>query len=111
MEKSDVIAALTALAHESRLDVFRKLVEYRPDGLSAGRISELLAINPTNLSFHLNQLKNAGLIAARRDGRSLIYTARTEVIDLLTDFLRENCCTAADGDDPSCLPPVVSTGS
>ena len=94
MEKAAVIAALAALAQETRLDIFRKLVEYRPDGLPAGRIAELLDIYPTNLSFHLSHLRNAGLVTCRRQGRSLIYTARTEVLDTVTDYLRENCCTA-----------------
>ena len=95
MDKNAVISALASLTHEVRLDIFRKLVEYRPDGLPAGRIGQLLDINPTNLSYHLNQLRNAGLIESRRKGRSLIYTARTEIIDELMDYLRENCCTAS----------------
>ena len=95
MDKNAVISALASLTHEARLDIFRKLVEYRPDGLPAGRIGELLGINPTNLSYHLNQLRHAGLIESRRQGRSLIYTARTETIDELMDYLRENCCTAS----------------
>ena len=97
MEKSDVIAALGALAQETRLDVFRALVEYRPDGLSAGRIGELLDLNPTTLSFHLSQLKHAGLVEATRAGRSLIYSARTDAVDEVADFLRENCCSKGDG--------------
>lgn len=105
MDKPAVLAALAALANASRLDVFRRLVEYRPDGLPAGRIGALLKIGPTNLSFHLNHLRNAGLIASRRKGRSLIYTARTEAIDALTDFLRKNCCTASASDAAVCPPP------
>lgn len=105
MDKDTVLAALAALAHASRLDIFRRLVEYRPAGLPAGRIGALLGIGPTNLSFHLNHLRGAGLIVCRRKGRSLIYTARTEAIDALTDFLRENCCTASASDAAVCPPP------
>jgi DNA-binding transcriptional ArsR family regulator len=105
MDKDAVLTALAALAHASRLDIFRRLVEYRPAGLPAGRIGALLRIGPTNLSFHLHNLRAAGLIVSRRKGRSLIYTACTEAIDALTDFLRENCCTASATADAVGPPP------
>lgn len=99
MREGEVIDVLAALAHETRLRIFRMLVEYRPVGLAAGRVGEILGIGPANLSFHLNHLKKAGLVTARRDGRSIIYRAEVDVLDDLTGFLRENCCTAVDGAD------------
>lgn len=110
MEKTIVIAALAALAHESRLDVFRLLVQAGQDGMAPGRIADLLGISPPTLSFHLNQLRHAGLVGARRDGRSLIYTADYAGMNALMGFLTENCCA---GDPSACgLPmcdPAAST--
>lgn len=93
MDKSTAIAALAALAQESRLDIFRILVEYRPTGLPAGQIGELLQLPGATLSFHLNQLKQAGLIHVERQGRSLIYSADTDAVDSLAAYLQENCCS------------------
>ncbi|MDD9878660.1 MAG: metalloregulator ArsR/SmtB family transcription factor [Magnetovibrio sp.] len=93
MEKADAIEALAALAQETRLDIFRTLVEYRPSGLPAGQIAQLLELPGATLSFHLNQLKQAGLIQSIRQGRSLIYSANTDAVDALADFLREDCCS------------------
>jgi ArsR family transcriptional regulator len=74
MEKSAAISALAALAQESRLDIFRLLVQAGPHGLPPGRIGDRLGLPRATLSYHLNQLKQAGLITFRRDGRSLIYS-------------------------------------
>jgi DNA-binding transcriptional ArsR family regulator len=74
MEKQEVISALSALAHESRLDIFRLLVRAGNDGVAAGAIADSIGLAPATLSFHLKELKNAGVIHCRRDGRSLIYT-------------------------------------
>lgn len=93
MEKTAAVEALAALAQETRLDIFRTLVEYQPAGLPAGRIGEILALPGATLSFHLNQLKQAGLIASIREGRSLIYSANTDAVDALAQFLREDCCS------------------
>ena len=93
MEKDLAISALAALAQETRLDIFRTLVEYHPTGLPVGRIRILLQLPGATLSFHLNQLKQAGLINVERQGRSLIYSADTDTIDRLAEFLRENCCS------------------
>lgn len=95
MEKTAVIDALAALAQETRLDIFRTLVAYRPNGLPAGAIGKMMGVPGATLSFHLNQLKQAGLIASTRDGRSLIYTANTDTVDELATYLQENCCTMA----------------
>jgi len=97
MEKTAAIEALAALAQETRLDIFRTLVEYRPAGLPAGKVGELLGLPGATLSFHLSQLKQAGLIDSTREGRSLIYSANTGAVDELAQFLQEDCCS-------KCLP-------
>jgi DNA-binding transcriptional ArsR family regulator len=95
MENKDAIAALGALAQESRLDVFRLLVRAGPEGLPAGRIAELLGVPANTLSFHLNQLRQAGLVTFRRESRSLIYAAEFPAMNALVGFLTENCCQGA----------------
>jgi DNA-binding transcriptional ArsR family regulator len=99
MEKTDAIAALAALAQESRLDVFRLLVQAGPDGIPAGQIAERLGLPSATLSFHLNQLKQAGLVTFRRESRSLIYTAEYDAMNALLGYLTENCC---QGDPAGC---------
>jgi ArsR family transcriptional regulator len=99
MEKPDVIAALGALAQESRLDVFRLLVQAGPDGIPAGQIAERLNLPSATLSFHLNQLKHAGLVTFRRESRSLIYAAEYTAMNDLLAYLTKNCC---QGDAASC---------
>jgi len=99
MEKSDVITALAALAQESRLGIFRLLVQAGTDGLPAGQIGERLGLPSATLSFHLNQLKQAGLITFRREGRSLIYMAEYQTMTALLGYLTENCC---QGDPAGC---------
>jgi len=98
MEKIAAIAALAALAQESRLDIFRLLVQAGPDGLPAGQIAERLNLPAATLSFHLNQLKHAGLITFRRASRSLIYAAAYPAMNDLLGYLTENCC---QGETPS----------
>lgn len=93
MEEAAVIAALSALAQENRLKVFRLLVAAGPQGMPAGQVAEELGISPNTLSFHLNLLKNAGLISVRREGRSLIYSAEYPRMRGLLAYLSENCCT------------------
>ena len=92
MERLDVIAALAALAQGSRLDVFRLLVQAGTEGMAAGQIGERLGLPSATLSFHLNQLKQAGLVTFRRKGRSLIYMAEYSAMNALLGFLTENCC-------------------
>jgi DNA-binding transcriptional ArsR family regulator len=92
METSSAVAALGALAQENRLDVFRLLVQAGPDGVPAGEIGERLGVAPATLSFHLAQLRHAGLIGMRREGRSLIYSANYDSMNALMGFLTENCC-------------------
>ena len=106
MEKSDAIGALGALAQDTRLDIFRLLVQLGPDGLPAGQIGARFGLPSATLSFHLNQLKQAGLLACRREGRSMIYAARFEAMNDLLAYLTENCCQGQTGDCdvPVCVP-------
>jgi ArsR family transcriptional regulator len=92
MESSSAVIALSALAQENRLEVFRLLVQAGPDGLAAGDVAERLEIPPATLSFHLAQLRQAGLLTMRREGRSLIYSAAYDEMNALMAFLTENCC-------------------
>ncbi|MBA4780602.1 MAG: transcriptional regulator [Sphingomonadales bacterium RIFCSPHIGHO2_01_FULL_65_20] len=92
---AEVIAALAALAQEHRLAAFRLLVEAGPDGVSAGDLADRLNIPRSSLSFHLNQMMQAGLIVQRRESRSLIYSADFAAMAALVGFLTENCCRGA----------------
>src|ERR1700753_2020028 len=92
MEKTDAVTALAALAQDSRLDVFRLLVQAGPDGMQAGAVAEALDLAPNTLTFHFDRLRSAGLGAVRREGRSMIYAARFETMNALLGFLTENCC-------------------
>jgi ArsR family transcriptional regulator, arsenate/arsenite/antimonite-responsive transcriptional repressor len=95
MEKTDAVAALAALAQDNRLDVFRLLVQAGPEGMPAGAVAEALELAPNTLTFHFDRLRMAGLVRARRDGRSVIYTAQYEKVNALIAFLTENCCGGA----------------
>jgi len=109
METTDAVAALGALAQENRLDVFRLLVRTGPDGLPAGEIAERLKIAPATLSFHLAQLRQAGLATMKREGRSLIYSADYDGMNDLMSFLTENCCAGAGNCRvPACEPSTAS---
>lgn len=88
----EVVAALAALAQEHRLAAFRLLVAAGPEGVSAGDLADGLGIPRSSLSFHLNQLMQAGLITQRRESRSLIYSADFAAMAALVGFLTENCC-------------------
>jgi ArsR family transcriptional regulator, arsenate/arsenite/antimonite-responsive transcriptional repressor len=92
MNAKDAVSSLAALAQESRLAVFRLLVQHGPEGLPAGVISEKVGIPATTMSFHLAQLSHAGLIRQERQGRSLIYSADFAAMQALLDFLLQNCC-------------------
>lgn len=100
MEGKQAVAALSALAHETRLAVFRLLVERGPDGLSAGTIADKLGLPPSSLTFHLQQLTHAGLITQRRLSRQLIYATDFAAMNAVMGFLTENCC----GSDIACVP-------
>ncbi|MEK9279827.1 MULTISPECIES: metalloregulator ArsR/SmtB family transcription factor [unclassified Bradyrhizobium] len=95
MEKTDAVAALSALAQENRLDAFRLLVQAGPEGMAAGAIAATLDVAPNTLTFHFDRLRMAGLVTVRRDGRSMIYAAQFEQMNALLAFLTENCCGGA----------------
>ncbi len=101
METKDAIEALSALAQETRLKVYRLLVEAGPDGLPAGRIGEELDLPPATLSFHLAHLARAGLARSRQEGRFVIYSADFQNMNALVGYLTENCCGGQ-----SCAPSV-----
>jgi DNA-binding transcriptional ArsR family regulator len=106
METVKAVMSLEALAQESRLGIFRLLVEAGPGGLPAGHIAERMKLPAATLSFHLAQLKHAALIACRRDGRSLIYSANFDEMNSLVGFLTDNCCgRGAAGCAPVCGAP------
>lgn len=92
METKSVVKALAALAQESRLAIFRALVQAGPAGLAAGKIGEATGIAPSSLSFHLKELAHAALVESRQEGRFIIYVARYAAMDDLIGFLTENCC-------------------
>ncbi len=96
MDIESAIVALGALAQEHRLALFRLLVQAGNDGLSAGTIADRLGIPNSSLSFHLTQLREAGLITQERQHRSLIYRAAYPAMNALVDYLTENCCAGAD---------------
>lgn len=92
MQKQDVISALSALAQETRLDVFRALVRAGSAGLVPSELSASLGIPSATLSFHLKELKNAQLVSAERQGRSLVYRPDFSAMQELLGYLTENCC-------------------
>jgi DNA-binding transcriptional ArsR family regulator len=92
MQTKHAISALSSLAQETRLEIFRLLVKCGPEGFSAGVIAERLRAAPATMSFHMAHLIRAGLIDQRRGSRSLIYTANFDGMDALVNYLTENCC-------------------
>ena len=104
MKTSSVLVALAALAQETRLAVYRLLVEHAPEGLTAGEVAEKLRIAPASLSFHLKELTHAGLIVPRPDGRFLWYRADLEAMNGVVGYLTENCCRSSTVCDPKCAP-------
>ena len=105
MKISSAIEALGALAQEHRLSLFRLLVQAGDKGMAAGAIADALGVPNSSLSFHLAQLRNAGLILQERQHRSLIYRANYPAMNALVDYLMENCCAGADcGPETACAP-------
>ncbi len=102
MESKTVVAALEALAQENRLAIFRRLVVAGVNGLTPGELSEALDIPAPTLSFHLAQLRHAGLVNVERNGRSLSYSAAYGTMNDLIAFLTENCCGGT-----TCLPATA----
>jgi len=92
MEMTQAVDALAALANESRLSIYRLLVEAGPQGRAAGRIAEELELPPATLSFHLAHLARTGLVKSRQDGRFVIYSTDFRNMNELVGYLTENCC-------------------
>ena len=103
MKKPDILAALAALSQENRLDAYRLLVQAGSGGMPAGEVAAELGLSPPALTFHLDRLREAGLVVVRRDGRSMIYTAQFDTMNGLIGYLTENCC----GGDEVCAPAVA----
>ena len=91
MEKNDALTALGALAQETRLDIFRLLVRFAPDGLAAGQIGTTLGLAAATLSFHLKEMRHAGLLLCERNGRSLRYRADLGAMAGLIGYLTQHC--------------------
>ena len=103
MESIDAVIALAALAHESRLAVYRLLVQAGPDGLGVGELQARTDIPPATLTHHLHALRRAGLVADTREGRAITCRADYAQMNALLAFLTRNCC----GDASACAPDVV----
>ena len=112
MKAGRIVTALSALGQDTRLELFRLLVQRGPNGLAAGAIAEALGVPPSSLTFHLQQLTHAGLITQRRLSRQLIYAANFETMNDIVGYLTENCCggnTALCA--PACKPAKKETAS
>jgi DNA-binding transcriptional ArsR family regulator len=105
METGAALSALAGLSHDTRLALFRLLVTAGPAGVPAGELGERLDLAPATLSFHLKELRHAGLASQRRDGRTIYYAADYTTMNGLIAYLTENCCQNA-----SCA-PAASPGS
>ncbi|MGA9853064.1 MAG: metalloregulator ArsR/SmtB family transcription factor [Gammaproteobacteria bacterium] len=104
METEFVLSALSGLAHDTRLALYRRLVIAGPAGVPAGQLGEALDLAPATLSFHLKELRNAGLVTQRRDGRSIFYAADCAFMNELIAYLTENCCQGI-----ACTPALVTS--
>lgn len=110
MEKKSVVNALTSLAQESRLDIFRILVQAGPEGMPAGKISELTGIPPSTMSFHLKEMTYADMVYSRQESRFVIYSANFETMNSLLVYLTENCCggnLCSAVTTPACTTPEI----
>ena len=92
METKTAVRALAALAQETRLSIFRLLVEAGPPGIAVGHVGETLAVPAATLSFHLKELANAGLTSSRQEGRFIYHSVDYEHMAALMSFLTQNCC-------------------
>jgi ArsR family transcriptional regulator, arsenate/arsenite/antimonite-responsive transcriptional repressor len=92
MQATEAISALSALAHEARLAIFKLLVQAGPEGLAAGAIAERLALAPSALTFHLKELTAAGLLIRQPEGRTVVYRAGYAAMNTLIEYLADNCC-------------------
>lgn len=109
MNSIKAVGALSALAHEYRLGIYRMLVEAGPEGLNAGTIATRMKLPPSSLTFHLQHLHRAALLTQQRKGRELIYAADFDAMNELVGYLTENCCAGESSTCKSdCEPPRLS---
>ena len=106
MKHKQAVDALSALAHDYRLGIYRLLVEAGPEGLNAGTIAAKLKLAPSSLTFHLQQLHRAGLVTQQRNSRQLIYAADFPAMNDLVGYLTENCCAGSKSDCGAECEPV-----
>ena len=109
MKTTQVLSALSALSQESRLAIYRLLVEHGPEGLTAGTIAERLGLPAATLSFHLKELSQAGLIIGRQESRYIWYRADFDAMAGLIGYMTENCCRSSTACDAACVPAVTAT--
>ncbi|MFA6211018.1 MAG: metalloregulator ArsR/SmtB family transcription factor [Candidatus Obscuribacterales bacterium] len=102
MKTNTAVSALSALAHETRLEIFRLLVRKGQPGMAAGDLSSHFGMPAATMSFHLKELSSAGLIVSRRESRSIIYSANYEQMQQLMNFMLENCCIEDDENKGKC---------
>ena len=102
MEAKNVIEALGALAQDTRLSIFRLLIQAGASGIAAGKLAEELGASAPTLSFHLQQLRHAGLIDSTRNGTQIIYSANYAAMNGLITYLTENCCQGGACDVVGC---------
>ncbi|MDQ6646729.1 MAG: metalloregulator ArsR/SmtB family transcription factor [Pseudomonadota bacterium] len=115
MQTKQVLTILSALAQESRLAVYRLLIEHAPDGLAASVIAEKLGLPNATLSFHLKELSHAGLVTSQQSGRFIYYAPVIEAMNDLIGYLTDHCCSQSDGtcgvDKSSCEPSAANVKS
>jgi ArsR family transcriptional regulator, arsenate/arsenite/antimonite-responsive transcriptional repressor len=104
MNQSQALESFAALSQETRLSIVRRLVKAGPEGISAGEIANAVKVSPSNVSFHLKELEGAGLIEARREARSIIYSASYDTLRGLISFLMKDCCAGR----PEICAPVLA---
>jgi DNA-binding transcriptional ArsR family regulator len=104
MDERQALIAFGAMSQETRLKIVRLLVKAGPDGMAAGNIADAAAVSASNVSFHLKELERGGLVAARRDARSIVYSAQYDALSGLIRFLMEDCCA---GNPAICQPALT----
>jgi len=105
VEERQALVAFGALSQETRLRLLKLLVVAGPDGIAAGSLAEQVEVSPSNVSFHLKELERAGLVAQRRDARSIVYSAQYDTLSGLIRFLMEDCCS---GRPEICMPALAA---
>ena len=105
MDERQALIAFGALSQETRLRLLRSLVVAGPEGIAAGALAEQVAVSPSNVSFHLKELERAGLVTARRDARSIVYSVEYDAMSGLIRFLMQDCCS---GRPEICAPALAA---